>query len=171
MAGGEQPLPRVPDVRFLEDLSGQMGNERLAAILGESDQIEQSVRDWRMLEERARDRIRTWNHTSSLHRHAKGELGDVAVVVGQQLDKIRNQRSLLDDTDHVGHRVTHLANAFARRCASCPTDLRQAWRPRPSGWTLIRFGRRWNRPHGKLFCERSDSRRPRLSGGHVRASL
>ena len=110
--GGDPPLPQVPDLRFLEDLSGRTGNEQLAAILGERERIERSVEGWKKLGERAGDRIRAWELAAALHRHAEGELDDVSVEVGQQLGAIRDQRSLLDETDHVGHRVTHLANAL-----------------------------------------------------------
>ena len=112
LAGGEPPLPRVPDVRFLEDLSGLTGNEQLAAILRERERIEDSVRRWRLLSERARDRIRAWELATALHRHADGKLVDVAAEVGQQLGAIRDQRSLLDETDHVGQRVIQLADGL-----------------------------------------------------------
>ena len=111
-AGGEPPLPQVPDVRFLEELSGLTGSEQLAAILGERERIESSVKQWKMLCERAPDRIRAWDLATVLHGHAKGELGEVAAEVGQQLGAIRDQRSLLGDTDHVAQRVTRLANAL-----------------------------------------------------------
>ena len=113
-AGGDPPLPRVPDVRFIEDLSGRTGNEQLAAILRERERIEQSVRRWLKLGERARDRIRAWDLATALYRHAEGELDDVAAEVDQQLGAIRDQRSLLDEIDHVGQRVTHLANALRK---------------------------------------------------------
>ena len=114
VAGGEPPLPRVPDVRFLEDLSGLTGNEQLAAILREREQIVRSIEQWRTLGERARERTRVWELATALHQHAEGELGDVAVEVGQQLDAIRDQRSLLEETDQVGPRVSDLANALRK---------------------------------------------------------
>ena len=124
-AGGDPPLPQAPDLRFLEDLYGRTGNEQLAAILGERERIERSVEDWKKLGERAGDRIRAWELATALHRHAEGELGDVAVEVGQQLGAIRDQRSLLDETDHVGPRVKHLANAL-RKAARALRDRRGA---------------------------------------------
>lgn len=111
-AGGDPPLPRMPDVRFLDELSGRTGNEQLAAILRERERIERSVEEWLKLGKRARGRIRAWDLATALYRHAEGELGDVADEVGQQLGAIRDQRSLLDETDHVGQRVTQLADAL-----------------------------------------------------------
>ena len=115
MAGGDPPLPPTPDLRLLEDLAGLTGSEQLAAILGVREQIEISAARWKQLGERAGDRTRAWELATALHRHAVGQLDDVADEVGHQLNAIRNQRTLLDDTDHVRPCVTRLADAL--RCA------------------------------------------------------
>ena len=117
-AGGDAPLPQVPDTRFLEDLSGQAGNEQLAAILRERERIEQCVGRWKKLGKRASGRRQAWGLATALHRHAEGELGDVAVEVGEQLDAIREQRSLLGGSDPVGRHVTRLANALREELLS-----------------------------------------------------
>lgn len=111
-AGGDPPLPAIPDLRFIENLSGLTGNEQLAAILEERERIESSAARWKELGERARERIRAWDLATALHRHADGELSAVADEVGQQLDAIRNQRTLLDDTDPTGPCVTRLGDAL-----------------------------------------------------------
>ena len=111
-AGGDPPLPQTPDLRFIEDLSGLTGNEQLAAILKERERIKTSATRWKELGERARQRRRAWDLATALHRHASGELGDVADESGEQLDAIRNQRTLLDDADHAGPCVTRLGDAL-----------------------------------------------------------
>ena len=111
-AGGDPPLPKVPDTRLLDELSGLTGNEQLAAILDKQDQIERAVEDWKELGDLAKARTGVWELANALHRYADGELGDVAPAVGEQLSAISAQRSLLDDTDHVGPCVTRLADAL-----------------------------------------------------------
>ena len=111
-AGGNPPLPPVPETRFLKDLSGLTGNEQLAAILEARERIEREADDWRRLGERVGDRARAWELANALLRHAEGELVEVAGEVGQQLSAISDQRSLLDDTDNVGPCVTRLANGL-----------------------------------------------------------
>ena len=111
-AGGDPPLPPVPATRFLEELSGLTGNEQLAAILEARKRIERTVEDWRALAERADGRTRAWKLANTLHRHAEGELQEVAAEVGEQLSAISAQRSLLNDTDHVGPCVARLADAL-----------------------------------------------------------
>ncbi|MCY4374291.1 MAG: BREX system P-loop protein BrxC, partial [Spirochaetaceae bacterium] len=111
-AGGDPPLPQVPDTRLLDELFGLTGNEQLAAILDKQDQIERAVKDWKELGDLAKARTGVWELANALHRYADGELGDVAPAVGEQLSAISAQRSLLDDTDHVGPCVTRLADAL-----------------------------------------------------------
>ena len=111
-AGGDPPLPQTPDLRFIEDLSGLTGNEQLAAILKERERIETSTAQWKKLGERARQRSRAWDLATALHGHADGELRDVADEAGQQLDAIRSQRTLLDDTDHAGPCVARLGDSL-----------------------------------------------------------
>ncbi len=110
-AGGDRPLPPVPDRRFLDDLSGLAGSEQLEKLLAERERIETALARWKELAERAPDRSGAWELATALHRHADGEL-DVAGEVGRQLDAIRDRRTLLDDTDQVRPCVTRLADAL-----------------------------------------------------------
>ncbi|MDE0104073.1 MAG: BREX system P-loop protein BrxC [Bryobacterales bacterium] len=122
-AGGNSPLPPVPETTFLMDLSGLAGNEQLAEILKERERLEQSVEDWKRLGERARNRVQVWELANRLHRHAEGDLTKVAAEVGEQLSAIRNQRSLLDDTNHVRPCVTRLANALRQELSKLHDQL------------------------------------------------
>ena len=110
--GGSRPLPPVPDTRFLDDLSGLAGSERLAALLADQERIETSLARWKDLAERAPERIGAWELATALHRHTAGELDEVAAEVGRQLDAIRDRRTLLDDTDHVRPCTARLADAL-----------------------------------------------------------
>ena len=111
-AGGDRPMPPVPDTRFLDDLSGLAGSEQLAALLAKRERIETSLARWEELAKRAPERTSAWELATALHRHAVGELDEVDAEVGRQLDAIRDRRTLLDDTDHVRPRITRLADAL-----------------------------------------------------------
>jgi len=111
-AGGDAPLPPVPDTRFLDDLSGLAGSEQLAALLAKRERIETSLALWEELGERAAGRIGAWKLAESLHRHAEGELEEVATEVGRQLDAIRERRTLLDETDQVQPCAVRLGDAL-----------------------------------------------------------
>lgn len=121
--GGDRPLPPVPDTRFLDDLSGLAGSEQLAALLAERERIETSLTRWKELAERVSDRIGAWELATALHRHADGELDEVAGEVGRQLDAIGDRRTLLDDTDHVRPRATRLADALRAKLGGLREEL------------------------------------------------
>ena len=122
-AGGDSPLPPVPDTRFLDDLSGLAGSEQLAALLAERQRIETSLARWKELSERAPERIGAWELATVLHRHADGELDEVAGEVGRQLDAIRDRRTLLDDTDHIRPCAIRLSDALREALGGLRDEL------------------------------------------------
>ncbi len=125
-AGGDPPLPPVPDTRFLDDLSGLAGSEQLAALLAKRERIEASLALWKELGERAPDRIGAWELAEGLHRHANGELDEVAAEVGRQLDAIRERRTLLDDTNQVQPCAIRLGDALRRALGGLHEELSAA---------------------------------------------
>lgn len=105
---------------------GLTGIERLDAILEVRERIATSVVRWKELGERPRERIRAWDMATALHRHAHGELSAVANEVGGQLDAIRNQRTLLNNTDNVGPSVTRLSDVIGGALAKLHERLTAA---------------------------------------------
>ena len=115
-AGGDPPLPAIPDTRFAEDLSHLTGNEQLAAILEAKAEIEDAIKDWKRLGERAEGRLRTWDLAVSLRGHAEGEL-EIGDQAGAELAAIKKQRGLLGDTDDVSPCLAKLAGALREALA------------------------------------------------------
>ena len=124
-AGGDAPLPSVPDTRFVKDLAGLAGNEQLAAILEAKGEIEAAGARWERLGGLVEGRSRTWVLATALRRCAEGEV-DVAEEAGAQLDAVAGQRSLLADTDHVVPVLAKLAGALRRELADRHRHLEQA---------------------------------------------
>ena len=124
-AGGDAPLPPVPDTRFVEELSHLTGNEQLAAILEAKGEIEGAVTEWERLAGRVEGRRKTWDLAVALCRHAEGEL-EIADEAGVQLDAVKEQRALLADTDHVSPCLVKLAGALRRELADRHRELERA---------------------------------------------
>lgn len=124
-AGGPAPLPPIPDTHFVEDLSHLTGTEQLAAILEAKVEIESAVRDWERLTERIEGRRQTWDSAAALRRHAEGKL-EIAEEVGAQLDAVKEQRALLDETNHVAPGLTKLAGALRGELANRHQALERA---------------------------------------------
>jgi hypothetical protein len=70
-AGGDAPLPPVPDTVFLDDLSGLAGTEQLAGILGERERIRESLAEWGALAERREARLPAWKQAMAMLRHSR----------------------------------------------------------------------------------------------------
>ena len=123
--GGEAPLPAVPDMRFVEDLSHLAGNEQLAAILEAKGEIEGAVGEWERLGGLVEGRRRGWDLAVALCRHAEGEL-QIAEEVRAQLDAVKEQRSLLAGTDHVAPCLAKLVGALRGELAERHRKLEEA---------------------------------------------
>lgn len=107
--GGEPPLPLEPDVKYIDDLGKLTGNEQLAAILENKDELEQSISTWKTLARCKEARFPAWKRAVALRRHAEADNLSVLGEVGPELDAITAQRSLLDETDHLAPLVAKLA--------------------------------------------------------------
>ena len=124
-AGGDPPLPTIPDTGFVDDIARLAGNEQLATMLEHRDEIEGAIAEWDGLAERAEGRLARWGLAKALHRHARGEL-DVADRVRAQLAAIEDQRSLLEATDHVSPRLARVAGALRTELAARHGELSEA---------------------------------------------
>ena len=124
-AGGDAPLPAAPKPAWLDDLGRLTGNEQLLTIFNQKDEIEKIISSWSGLAARARERLPLWELATALHGHATGEL-DIAEQVGEQLDAIRSQRSLLDEADHVSPCLAKLSAGLRAALTGRREDLTQA---------------------------------------------
>ena len=109
-AGGTAPLPPTPDAAPIDDLMRLAGNEQLAALHARKNEVEQWIETWFVLADRATARMAAWERATVFRRHAEGL--PVAAEVDPEINAIRQQRSLLADTDQIGPLVARLAAAL-----------------------------------------------------------
>lgn len=109
-SGGDPPLPPVSVPKFLEDLGRLTGTEQLGAILEKKDEIGKLVDKWMALADRVAERQPVWESASFLGQHAENL--PVSGETSPELDAILDQRSLLDDVDHVTPLTAKLAGAL-----------------------------------------------------------
>jgi hypothetical protein len=98
-AGGEPPLPPCPKTPTLDSIRTLAGNEMLAALLKEHDELKKNLDDWQDLAKRADKRKPAWKTLCDLLDHANG-LSE-AVELQQEADAVREERRLLEDSDPV----------------------------------------------------------------------
>ena len=115
-AGGDAPLPPMPDTTLIDDLKRLAGNEQLSAMHARNEELKRNIDTWSGSAQRAEKRLPVWERTVALREHA--EALPVAVEVGPELDAIVAQRSLLSDTDQVGPLAGELAGALREALAA-----------------------------------------------------
>lgn len=98
-AGGDPPLPPMPDTTLIEDLRRLGGTEQLGKILAHKEELESNIETWRRLRDRARERTESWNRLQQMLELA-GSLPE-AEQIRPEVDAIVRDRSLLSDTDYV----------------------------------------------------------------------
>lgn len=123
-AGGDAPLPPVPQSAFIEDLKRLTGTEQLSGILECREQLEEKIREWRALSQRAEERKNAWHTATAFRQHAES-LPVLSYIAGE-LDAIVEQRSLLEDTDHLSPLLAKLSTALREALTAQQAQLSAA---------------------------------------------
>ena len=98
-AGGEPPLPACPKTTTLETIRALAGNEMLAGMLKEHDELKKLLEQWQALAKLVEKRKPAWETLGELLDHANGL--PEAEELQQEADAVRDERRLLEDSDPV----------------------------------------------------------------------
>jgi hypothetical protein len=98
-AGGNPPIPAHPATAFIFDIQNQIGNDQLAALRDQIDNITTSIGVWRNAKAVIAKRLPAWQVLERLSMYAAGIEG--AEDARKQVEAIRTHRQLLDATDPV----------------------------------------------------------------------
>ncbi len=98
-AGGDAPLPACPATTVVDTIRALAGNEMLAAILQEHDELKRLLGEWQDLAERAGKRLPAWKTLTEVLNHASG-LPESAELQAEA-DAVRHERRLLEESDPV----------------------------------------------------------------------
>lgn len=109
-AGGDAPLPARPVTTAIDDLDKLHGSEQLGAILEAKENLETSINQWTKIANRVAKRLPGWQRIEKMARHTATL--PVRAEIEPEIRAIRENRSLLDDTDHANPLVTKAANAL-----------------------------------------------------------
>jgi len=109
-AGGDAPLPARPGTTTIDELKRLVGTEQLGGILKAKDELEKSIEASSKLKERTEKRLPSWQMLEGLHAHANSLA--VAAELRPEIDAVRANRSLLEDTDHVAPLRKKVATAL-----------------------------------------------------------
>lgn len=106
-AGGEPPLPEIPDVSHIEALQELGGNQQFRTVADQHEQLTINLEQWRKAVQRREERLKEWDTLQAFLRH--GQELETAVEVGKQRDAIRDQRQLLDEPDPIRPLIDQIA--------------------------------------------------------------
>jgi hypothetical protein len=109
-AGGEPPLPERPSASAIEDLQALAGNEQLAAVWQQRDQLRANHSAWMRAQTLMAERQPRWETLQRLLARAAGL--PIAAESAPQVEAIRAQRSLLADPDPASPLMTALASGL-----------------------------------------------------------
>ncbi len=109
-AGGDAPLPAPPATASIDELASQHGSEQLGAILAKKDELETCIDIWTKAKDLTTKRQPDWTQLEQLMRHA--DALPIYTEIAPEVDAIKANRSLLDDTDHVAPLLTKTANGL-----------------------------------------------------------
>ena len=109
-AGGDPPLPSIPNKSHLTDLANLTGNEQLAAVFDQRIQLGKEAKEWKETAEAIQKRLPRWgtlkrllNFSASLPVHSE---------ITTEADAIIGQRSLLNSPDPTPPLCERLAQAL-----------------------------------------------------------
>jgi len=109
-AGGVSPLPPKPNTMLLEDLRSKTGNEQLAGILGNAEQLAANAPEWMNLAEKTRKRLPQWEDLQKLLHQARSL--PVHDTVSTQANALQEQRSLLSEDDPIQPLLSDIEDAL-----------------------------------------------------------
>ena len=124
-AGGDAPLPPVPNLTAVEDLQRLAGNQQLAAIRAAATPLETNLKEWTAARDLAAQRVPVWQLVTRLAGHATA-LPTAAEAIAQ-IEAIRTQRSLLQPQDGVSPLRRQLADLLRAAVQQAQQALETAY--------------------------------------------
>lgn len=109
-AGGDAPLPVLPDTTAIKDIANRVGNDQLKAIHDAKDALAQQIADWDVRKALITQRQPRWTQLTALLNFA-GDLPEAAEV-RPEAKAIETQRRLLDNPDAVPGLADKLTGAL-----------------------------------------------------------
>jgi hypothetical protein len=138
--GGDPPLPTRPSTADLEEVDRLLGNDRLAALRGMKDSLDQRIAEWSEERRLLERRWPVWQLVQRLAQQAR-DISEASGALGE-VEAIRTGRLLLEQTDHVAPLRAALASALRVALASAVDAHTAAHR---AGLALLERTEIWKR--------------------------
>jgi len=124
-AGGDPPLPEIPNTEHIQELQSLAGNEQLAAVADRQDELYENLSRWQEAAELARKRRPAFEQLTRLMRHAEGQ--DFASEIQPQYQAIIEERSLLAKSDPVQPLSKSLVTKLRKAITQAETQFSEVY--------------------------------------------
>ncbi len=123
-AGGEAPLPKLPDTTIVSQIQEMNGNQQIVGLAEQRDTLITHFKTWTASSEAARERLPDWKRLERLLYHAR-EL-PVAAELNLQTEAIRSARTLLTDPSPISPLLSQVEAALRKAVSEAHGLLREA---------------------------------------------
>ena len=120
-AGGDPPLPEVPDTSFIKDLQSFSGNAQLLEIYNKKADIEARMKEWSKTKEDLTQRLPRWRRLEELY--GLGEGIPEREAIQKSMSAIRDHRSLLDKPDQIEPLIQELLQGLRNTLNEIQSEL------------------------------------------------
>ncbi len=124
-ASGQPPLPPTPDLDHVDEITRHSGNEQLAKLHEYKDRLLDETDEWQTRADRKRSREREWSQLNDALRKGR-DIADMESL-RTEADAIREQRTLLDETDPVQPLLEKATDLLREELRSVHDDYRSAY--------------------------------------------
>jgi hypothetical protein len=124
-AGGEAPLPTLPETTHLDEIGGQGGNEQLLALYERRERLKGEAEAWATAGQTIKERLPRWSVLLRLLEHAAGL--DVSEEVRPQAEAIKAKRGLLETPDPVPPLCDRLTQSLRTALVKAHGDFRDTY--------------------------------------------
>ena len=140
-AGSDAPLPVQPSTNHIDRLRGlAQGNEQLAAIAGQREELERQAEEWGRLTRLAEERVPEWKALQALLVHAEGV--EEAAAARNQAEAVRKERRLLAPENPMPEITKSVVSILRAKLNAASTRFAQAYE---EGMSALKTSEPWKK--------------------------
>lgn len=124
-AGGDAPLPELPDMELISSIRRLTGTEQLKALLDNKSVLETSFNSWKNAGALAEERLCNWNMLQRMLMHLGDE--DGSTPIREEVQAIKARRSLLEGENPVPPLRAVASQILRASLTQTQNRLKAAW--------------------------------------------
>lgn len=124
-AGGDAPLPDLPDTSHITALMQLSGNDQMVAVYNQKDSLSGQSKEWQTAAQEIKQRSPQWQTLQQLLKHSKGL--PITAEIQNQSQAISEQRLLLQNPNPVLPLCNQLSQALRDALVKAQEEYQQVY--------------------------------------------